>query len=99
MLEVNLTPHGAGVRLRKPAFAALTIAATATSPAAAQAPAQPATAMKASMTSHALVGSKLRLKGALFAPAGSPIVVQQAKRHRWRTVASPRRSARSRSAA
>ena len=96
MLEVNLTPHGAGARLRKPAFAALTIAATATSPAAAQAPAPAAPTMKASMTSHALVGSKLRVKGALFAPAGSPIVVQLAKGHRWRTVDRARTGARGR---
>src|SRR5689334_3643281 len=89
MLEVNLTPHGAAARLRKPGFAALTIAATATAPAAAQAPASaaPAPAMKASMTNHALVGSKLRVKGALFAPAGSPITVQKAKGGHWSTVA------------
>jgi rare lipoprotein A len=99
MLEVNLTPHGAGARLRKPAFAALTIAAaTGSTSAAAQAPAPPAAppAIKASMANHVLTGSKLRVKGALFAPAGSPITVQRAKGHRWHTVAHTKTGARGR---
>src|SRR5689334_22611815 len=99
MLEVNLTPHGAGARLRKPAFAALTIAAaTGSTTAAAQAPAPPAAppAMKASMTNHALVGSKLRVKGVLSAPGGSPITIQRAKGHRWHTVAHTKTGARGR---
>src|SRR5690242_13658140 len=99
MLEVNLTPHGAGARLRKPAFAALTIAAaTGSTTAAAQAPAPPAAppAMKASMTNHALVGSKLRVKGVLSAPGGSPITIQRVKGHRWHTVAHTKTGARGR---
>jgi rare lipoprotein A len=98
MLEVNFTPHGAGARLRKPAVAALTIAAaTGSTTAAAQAPAPPAASvMKASMAHHALVGSKLKVKGALFAPAGSPITVQQAKGRGWHTVAHTKTGARGR---
>jgi len=48
------------------------------------------------MTNHALVGSKLRVKGALFAPAGSRIVVQQAKGRSWRTVARTKSGTRGR---
>jgi rare lipoprotein A (peptidoglycan hydrolase) len=52
--------------------------------------------MKATMTHHALVGSKLRVKGAAYAPAGSRITVQRVVRHRWRTVAHTRTGARGR---
>jgi len=48
------------------------------------------------MTHHALVGSKLRVKGAVYAPARSPISVQQAKGNRWRTVAHTKTGARGR---
>src|SRR4051812_26701863 len=85
MLKVNTTPHG---RARKPALAALTLAATVATPALAQAPAPAAPALNASMRHHALVGSRVKVKGALEgAPGGQRIVVQRFKHHGWKTVA------------
>jgi rare lipoprotein A len=52
--------------------------------------------MKASMTGHVLVGSKLAVRGALFAPAGSRVLVQRAAGHGWRTVAHAETGARGR---
>jgi hypothetical protein len=83
---MNMTPHAV---VRKPAFAALTIAATVATPALAQAPtpAAPAPTLNASMRQHTLIGSKVRIKGTLAGPDGQPIVVQRSKGHGWRTVA------------
>jgi rare lipoprotein A (peptidoglycan hydrolase) len=80
------TPHAV---LRKPALAALTIAATVATPALAQAPAPaaPAPSLHASMRQFTLVGSRVRVKGTLAGPNGQPIVVQSSKGHGWRTVA------------
>jgi rare lipoprotein A len=90
MLKVNTTPHG---RAPRPALAALTLAATVATPALAQAPAPaaPAPALKASMRHHALVGSRVKVKGVLEgAPAGQRIVVQRFKGRGWKTVARTR---------
>jgi rare lipoprotein A (peptidoglycan hydrolase) len=86
---VNTTPHAV---VRKPALAALTIALSAATPALAQAPAPaaPAPALHASMKHHTLIGSKVKIKGAVAAPAGQPILVQRSKGHGWRTVARTR---------
>jgi rare lipoprotein A (peptidoglycan hydrolase) len=83
---VNTTPHAV---VRNPALAALTIAASVATPALAQAPAPaaPAPALSASMRQHTLIGSKVKVRGTLAAPAGQRIVVQQSKGHGWRTVA------------
>jgi rare lipoprotein A len=83
---MNKTPHAV---VRKPALAALTLAATVASPALAQAPAPaaPAPDLNASMRHHTLLGSKVAVKGALAGPAGQRIVVQRSKGHGWRTVA------------
>ena len=51
------------------------------------------------MSKHVLVGSKLKVKGALFAPAGSRIAIQEAKHGRWSTVARTKNGARGRFAA
>jgi rare lipoprotein A len=83
---MNTTPHAV---VRKPALAALTLAATVATPALAQAPAPaaPAPALNASMRHHTLIGSKVKVKGRLAAPAGQRLVVQRSKGHGWRTVA------------
>jgi rare lipoprotein A len=82
------TPHAV---VRKPALAALTLAATVATPALAQAPApaQPAPSpdLNASMRQHTLLGSAVRVKGSLAGPAGQPITVQGSKGHGWRTLA------------
>jgi rare lipoprotein A len=92
---VNTTPHAV---VRKPALAALTIAASVATPALAQAPAPatPAPTLNASMRQHTLIGSKVKIKGALAAPAGQRIVVQRSKGHGWRTVARTRTGANGR---
>ena len=83
---MTMTPHAV---VRKPALAALTIAATVATPALAQAPAPaaPAPTLNASMRQHTLIGSKVRIKGTLAGPDGQPIVVQRSKGKGWRTVA------------
>jgi rare lipoprotein A len=86
---MSTTPHAV---VRKPALAALTIAATVATPALAQAPAPsaPAPALDATMRHHTLIGSGVKVKGALAGPTGQPIVVQRSKSHGWRTVARTR---------
>jgi rare lipoprotein A len=82
---MKMTPHAV---VRKPALAALTLAATAATPALAQAPAPaaPAPALTASMGHHALAGAKVKVKGVLSGDAGQPIVVQGSKGHGWSTL-------------
>jgi rare lipoprotein A (peptidoglycan hydrolase) len=89
---MSTTPHAV---VRKPALAALTIAATVATPALAQAPAPaaPAPTLNASMRQHALIGSKVKVKGTLAGPAGQPVVVQRSKGQGWRTVARTRTGA------
>ena len=63
----------------------------------AQAPAPPATpALNASMSHHALVGSRLKIKGTLAGPGGQRIAVQRSKGHGWKTVARAKTGARGR---
>jgi hypothetical protein len=83
---MKTTPHAV---VRKPALAALTLAATVATPALAQAPtpAAPAPHLNASMRQHTLIGSNVRIKGTLAGPDGQPIVVQRSKGHGWRIVA------------
>jgi rare lipoprotein A (peptidoglycan hydrolase) len=83
---MNTTPHAV---VRKPALAALTIAATVATPALAQAPtpAAPAPDLNASMRQHTLIGSNVKIKGTLAGSDGQPIVVQTSKGKGWRTVA------------
>jgi len=83
---VKTTPHAV---VRKPALAALTLAASVATPALAQAPAPgaPAPTLDISMRHHTLLGSKVKVKGTLAAPAGQRVVVQRSKGHGWRTVA------------
>jgi rare lipoprotein A len=83
---MSTTPHAVA---RTPALAALTIAASAATPALAQAPApaSPAPSLSASMRHHTLVGSNVKVKGTLGAPAGQRIVVQGSKGHGWHTLA------------
>jgi hypothetical protein len=99
---MDTTPHGRLVRLRKPALAAMA-AATVAVPAAAEAqlspvaPADPP--LHATISHHALIGSKLKVRGRLGARAGEPVLVQQARHGRWRTVARTRTGAGGRFAA
>jgi rare lipoprotein A len=83
---VNTTPHAV---VRKPALAALTLAATVATPALAQAPAPAPVppALKASMRHHTLVGSKLQVTGKLAGTGRQRIVVQRSQGHGWKTVA------------
>jgi rare lipoprotein A len=39
------------------------------------------------MRQHTLIGSKVKIRGTLAAPAGQRILVQRSKGHGWRTVA------------
>src|SRR3954451_9438488 len=86
---MSMTPHAV---VRKPALAALTIAATVATPALAQAPARaaPAPALDATMRQHTLIGSGVKVKGALAGASGQAIAVQRSKGHGWRTVARTR---------
>ena len=92
---MTTTPYAV---VRKPALAALTIAATATTPALAQAPAPaaPAPSLNASMTHHTLIGSRVKVKGTLAGPGGQRVTVQRSKGHGWRTVARDTTGARGR---
>jgi rare lipoprotein A len=99
---VNTTPHAVA---RKPALAALTLAATAAAPALAQAPAPPQApapakpVLRASLHHHALVGSKVWVTGTLSGPGRRPIAVQQSKGRGWQTLAHTVTGARGRFAA
>ena len=85
---MTTTPHGRGERVRKPALAALSVVATVGAPALAPASADAqGPALNAAMRHHALVGSKVPVKGTLAGPAGQRVLVQQAKGRGWKTVA------------
>jgi rare lipoprotein A len=83
---VNTTPQGRHGRLRKPALAALSVAATVGAPALVPASAEAAQKIKVKATSHVLVGHKVRVKGRLSGSAGARVRVERSKGGGWTTV-------------
>jgi len=77
---VNTTPHGRGVR--KPALAALTVAAAA-APAIVPASAEAAPSIKLKTSHHVLAGHKVKLRGVLSGPGGQRVTVQTASGGGW----------------
>ena len=79
---MNTTPHG---RVRKPALAALSVAAVA-APALAPASAEAAATIKVKASHHVLVGKKVKVKGKLSGSARQRVRVERDKGHGWKTV-------------
>jgi hypothetical protein len=89
---VNTTPHGRSLRLRKPALAAISVAAvgaSAIAPATADAlPGEPTIKLKTSK--HRLKGKDIKVRGLLPGPAGQRVRIQTRKNRGWRTPVAKR---------
>jgi rare lipoprotein A len=74
------------MRLRKPALAALTLAAAA-GPAIAPAPADAAASIKFKAKHHVLAGKNVKVRGLLEGPAGQKVRIERTTGRGWKTVA------------
>jgi rare lipoprotein A (peptidoglycan hydrolase) len=82
------TPHGRHARLRKPALAAMTVAALgapAVAPAEAQTPPNAAT-IKLKTSHHVLAGKNVKVRGLFEGSPGRRLFVQRTVGKGWRTV-------------
>jgi hypothetical protein len=84
---VNTTPHGRSLRLRKPALAAISIAALGGSAIApAQADAQTAPTIKLKTSKHRLLGKDIKVRGLLPGAANQQVRVLSRKNRGWRVA-------------
>ncbi len=85
---MNTTPHGRTARLRKPALAAISIAAiggSALAPAQADAQTAPPN-IKLKASKHRLKGKNIKVRGLLAGPPGQRVRILTRKNRGWRTA-------------
>ena len=85
---MNTPPHGRSARLRKPALAAISVAAiggSALAPAQADAQTAPPD-IKLKVSKHRLQGKDIKVRGLLAGPAGREVRVMTRKNRGWRTA-------------